>query len=75
VTITEKEIKELIRERLGQIIILSDYLSERGNYHKSYVDEKSKGMPVLDKMNKRHFNVISDYLENEYGVDVSDWPW
>lgn len=70
-TISKEEIENMIRKRLGQIIILSHYLGTSDVFYESHVSEKTKKMPVLDKINQHHFNVMADYLNNEYGAQIN----
>ena len=74
-TISKKEIENMIRERLGQIIILSHYLATSDVFYEGYVSKKIEKMPVLDKINQYRFNVMADYLKNEYGVQINYSLW
>ena len=70
-TLTRKEVLMMVRERLGQIIVLSHHLSEYNIPHESYVNEKKDSMPSIDKGNQEVFDLMADAIAFHYGVIIT----
>ena len=72
---TRKKVLKMIRERIGQAVILTHHLAQNDEPFEYYVREKSEYMPSLDSNNKAMLEKLAALLLQEYGVEIEYRIW